>query len=104
MEKEFWTMAEALEFFKVEEGFLFELEGEEIICPRCFQGSEAKHLSIDEMEKVRIAKVLCEEMGVNISGVQVILHMRQQMLAMRNQFDAILEDLRDRFLELHARS
>jgi hypothetical protein len=30
--------------------------------------------------------------------------MRQQMLEMRRQFDAILEDLRDRFLELHSGS
>ncbi|MFO8091096.1 MAG: chaperone modulator CbpM [Desulfatiglandaceae bacterium] len=104
MEREFWTMTEALEFFEVEESFLFELEGEEIICPRCFQGSDMKHLSIEEMEKVRIAKVLCEEMGVNLSGVQVILHMRQQMMEMRRQFDVILEDLRDRFLELHSGS
>jgi MerR family transcriptional regulator/heat shock protein HspR len=104
MDKEFWTTTEALEFFEVEENFLFELEDEEIICPRCFQGSDTKHLSIEEMEKVRMAKILCEEMGVNLSGVQVVLHMRQQMVEMRRQFDAILEDLRDRFLELHSGS
>ena len=104
MEKQFWTLTEALEFFEVEERFLFELEDEEIICPTCFQGSDARHLSLEEMEKVRLAKVLCEEMGVNLSGVQVILHMRRQMLEMRRQFDAILEDLRDRVLEFHSGS
>ncbi len=99
MEKEFWTMTEALDLFKVEESFLFELEAEEIICPRCFEDSDVKHLSIEEMENVRIAKILYEEMGVNLSGVEVVLHMRRQMLEMRRQFDAILEDLRDRILE-----
>lgn len=101
MEKEYWTVAEALEVFHVEERFLFELEDEEIICPRC-EDSDRKLLSFEEMEKVHIAKILSEEMGVNLSGVQVILHMRGQMLDMRRQFDAILEDLRDRLLELRS--
>jgi MerR family transcriptional regulator, heat shock protein HspR len=99
MEKEFWTFSEALEVFQIEERLLLELEDEEVICPRCLQDSDMKHLSLEEMEKVRISKILTEEMGVNVSGVQIILHMRQQMLEMRRQFDAILEDLRDRLSE-----
>ena len=99
MEKEFWTVTEAVEVFQLDEHFIIELEDEEIICPRCFQDKGAKHLSYEEMEKIRIAKVLSEEMEVNLSGVQVILHMRQQMLEMRRQFDEILEDLRNRILE-----
>lgn len=100
MEKEFWTVSEALEVFQVEERFIFELEDEEIICSVCFNDTGRKHLSLEEMEKVRIAKILCDEMGVNLSGVQVILNMRRQMLDMRRQFDEILEDLRNRIMEM----
>ena len=32
-------------------------------------------------------------MDVNLPGVEVILRMRQNMLAMRKQFDDILEDI-----------
>jgi MerR family transcriptional regulator/heat shock protein HspR len=32
-------------------------------------------------------------MGVNLAGVEVVLRMRQNMVEMRRQFDAILEDL-----------
>ena len=44
------------------------------------------------MERLRIAKILVEDMGVNIAGVEVILRMRQNMFEMRRQFDKILED------------
>ena len=46
-----------------------------------------------ELERLRVAKILFHEMGVNMPGVDVILRMRQNMLEMRRQFDDILEDL-----------
>jgi MerR family transcriptional regulator/heat shock protein HspR len=45
------------------------------------------------MEKIRLAKILIEDMGVNLPGVEVIIKMRQNMFEMRKQFDSILEDL-----------
>ena len=52
-----------------------------------------KFFSIQDVEKLRLVKVLMEEMDVNLAGVEVILRMRENMIAMREQFDAILEDL-----------
>jgi MerR family transcriptional regulator, heat shock protein HspR len=52
-----------------------------------------KSFSVAEMEKIRLAKILMDEMDVNLAGVEVILQMRKSMIAMRKQFDAILEDL-----------
>ena len=49
------------------------------------------------MEKLRIAKLLMEEMEVNLPGVEIILRMRHDMIAMRAQFDAILDDLAEAF-------
>ncbi|MBC8418095.1 MAG: MerR family transcriptional regulator [Proteobacteria bacterium] len=93
MAKELWTVTEVLESFQVEEGFLRNLEEEEIVCPVCREGSSTGLFHANELEKLRVAKILMEDMGVNLSGVEVILQMRQNMIEMRRQFDAILEDL-----------
>ena len=93
MAKELWTVTEVLEFFQIEEPFLRHLEEEEIVCPTCNEGLSTRLFHINELEKLRIAKILMEDMEVNLSGVEVILQMRQSMIEMRRQFDAILEDL-----------
>ena len=93
MAKELWTVTEVLEFFQVEESFLRHLEKEDIVCPTCHEGLSARLFHIKELEKLRVAKILVEDMDVNLSGVEVILQMRKNMIEMRRQFDAILEDL-----------
>ena len=93
MAKEFWTITEVTEIFQVDKRFVKDLEEEDIICPICKDDSNKKLLSANELEKLRLAKILVEDMGVNIEGVDVILQMRQKMLEMRKQFDDILEDL-----------
>ena len=93
MAKELWTVTEVLKFFQVEESFLKNLEEEEIVCPACNKGLSTRLFDSTELEKLRVAKILMEEMDVNLSGVEVIVQMRQRMIEMRKQFDAILEDL-----------
>ena len=93
MAKELWTVTEVMEFFQVEESFLKNLEEEEIVCPACNEGLSTRLFDTHELEKLRVAKILMEEMEVNLSGVEVIIQMRQKMIEMRRQFDAILEDL-----------
>ena len=93
MAKELWTVTEVMEFFQVEESFLKNLEEEEIVCPVCNKGISTRLFDAHELEKLRVAKILMEEMEVNLSGVEVIIQMRQKMIEMRRQFDAILEDL-----------
>ncbi len=99
IKKEFLTVREIMEVFEVEESFLADLENEEIVCPTCPKESSSKLFSPGEVEKLRIAKILVEDMDVNLSGVEVILRMRQNMIDMRRQFDAILEELRRHFEE-----
>lgn len=93
MTKEYWSVTEAVEFFQVSEAFLNDLEKEDILCPSCLDSASGKVFSVREMEKVRLAKILMDEMDVNLAGVEVVLQMRKSMIAMRKQFDAILEDL-----------
>lgn len=100
MTKELWTVTDVLEFFQVEEKLLKELEEEEIICPACDEGLPTRLFHIHELEKLRIAKILMEDLDVNLSGVEVILQMRQNMIEMRKQFDAILEDLSRQLIDI----
>ena len=93
MEKRYFTTTEIIEIFQVNEDLIVTLEQEEIICPEC-RGDEAmKRYSQNEIEKLRIAKMLIEDMDVNLPGVEIILRMRESMINMRRQFDDILEDL-----------
>jgi MerR family transcriptional regulator/heat shock protein HspR len=91
--REFWTVTEVVEFFQIDETFLSELEEEDIVCPICKERPATKLFPPSELEKLRLVKVLYEDMGVNLPGIEVILRMRQSMFDMRHQFDAILEDL-----------
>ena len=93
MDKEFWTVEEVVEIFEVDERFLQELEEEDILCPACRDEPSSRVFSTSELEKIRLAKLLVEEMDVNVAGVEIILRMRQMMFEMRKQFDDILEDL-----------
>jgi MerR family transcriptional regulator/heat shock protein HspR len=97
MDKEFWTLTEVVETFEVDEGFLSELEEEELLCPVCREGSPAKVFRTQELEKLKLVKALVEDMGVNLAGVEVVLRMRQMMFDMRKQFDEILDDLAQEF-------
>ena len=65
---------------------------EDIVCPTCREGASSQLFSAGELEKLRLAKILVEEMDVNLPGVEVILRIRQNMIDMRRQFDDILEE------------
>jgi MerR family transcriptional regulator/heat shock protein HspR len=93
MDKNQWTITEIIEYLQVDKDFLNNLEQEAIISPICKENTEEKVFSSGDMERLRLAKLLFEEMDVNIPGIEVILQMRQNMLHMRRQFDEILEDL-----------
>jgi MerR family transcriptional regulator, heat shock protein HspR len=93
MAKEYWTTTEVIELFEVETRFLEDLVEEEILRPEGRKDPAEKRFSEVDLERLRLAKLLVEEMGVNLAGVEIILRMRRDMFAMRAQFDAILEDV-----------
>ena len=108
MSKEYWTSAEVVEIFEVDERFLAELEEEEVLCPLSREDQPAK---LEVLGKIRallepvgatvvaLVKLLIDEMGVNLAGAEIILRMRQSIYEMRRQFDDILEDLAGRLRE-----
>jgi len=93
MRKEFWNYLEITKIFNVDESFIIELEKEEIISPVYKKKKTEKIISLKDMEKLRMAKILMHEMDVNIHGVEVILNLHQNMIKMRKQFDDIFEDM-----------
>lgn len=50
-------------------------------------------VSAHEAEKLRVITVLMRDMDVNLAGVEVILHMREDLCSVRSQFDEILQAL-----------
>ncbi len=96
MTKEFWTISEVIEIFEVERGFLSDLEEEDIVCPCVAEDATERGYRSDEMDTLRLVKILVDDFEVNLSGVDIILRMRRQMIDMRRQFDAILEDLAEK--------
>ena len=52
-------------------------------------------ISAAGVERVRFITFLTEELEVNLPGAEVILHMREDMIAMQRQFEEILESLVD---------
>lgn len=52
-------------------------------------------ISADALDRVRFITLLTEELEVNLPGAEVILHMRDDMIAMQRQFEEILASLVD---------
>lgn len=70
---------------KVDEAFLIELERESII--RC---DEEGCYEEESIERVRLCRTLHDELGVNLAGVDVILHLLETIRAERVQFREVL--------------
>jgi DNA-binding transcriptional MerR regulator len=50
-------------------------------------------ISSTDLERARVTALLTEELEVNLAGAEVILRMRDDMIAMERQFDEILSEL-----------
>ena len=95
-------LAEAMELLGVGPEMFQMLEAEDLIHLKRTLDQDVL-ISAEDVDRVRVVRVLIEELDVNLAGVEVILHMREDMLAMRYQFDEILatlvKELRERLKE-----
>jgi MerR family transcriptional regulator, heat shock protein HspR len=91
MTRKYLRVTEVTKICNVDETFVARLEQEKLISPIVRRGG--KVYSIDQVDRVRIARLLIEEMGVNLEGAEVALNMREQMIAMQRQFNEILHML-----------
>jgi MerR family transcriptional regulator, heat shock protein HspR len=52
-------------------------------------------ISAEGLDRVRFITLLTQELEVNLPGAEVILHMRDDMIAMQRQFEEILAGVVD---------
>ena len=88
MTRKYLRITEVIEIYNVPEEFIDTLEREHIIEP--IMRRKLKVYPPDQVERVRVAHLLIQEMGVNLEGAEVALNMREQMIAMQRQFNELL--------------
>jgi DNA-binding transcriptional MerR regulator len=94
MRRKYLRITEVIKVCHVDEDFIARLESEKLIEP--IARRRGKVYSIDQVDRVRVARLLIQDMGVNLEGAEVALHMREQMIAMQRQFHQVLRLLQRR--------
>jgi MerR family transcriptional regulator, heat shock protein HspR len=95
MGRRYIEITEVIKVCKVEKDFIQQLERESVIRPVVQR--RRKLYPPDQVDRIRIANLLIQEMGVNFEGAEVVLNMREQMIAMQRQFDEVLRLIGDGF-------
>lgn len=92
MPRRYLRITEVTKICGVGARFVTRLEREKVISP--IRRRSRKLYPLDQVDRIRVARLLIEEMGVNLEGAEVALHMREQMIAMQRQFNEVLRLLR----------
>jgi len=93
MTQQYYLRKEVLEIFELDERFLDLLEAEDLIQAASVEFTSERVFPADQVERIRIVSNLVHDLEVNLPGCEVILEMRENMIRMQRQFDAILETL-----------
>jgi MerR family transcriptional regulator, heat shock protein HspR len=88
MRRKYFQITEVIKTCKVDRNFIQQLERESVIRPVVQR--RRKLYPRDQVDRIRIANLLIQEMGVNFEGAEVVLNMREQMIAMQRQFNEVL--------------
>jgi len=92
MPRKYFHITEVTRICGVDRAFIDRLERERIVQP--VTRRKLKVYASEQVDRVRVAHLLIEEMGVNLEGAEVALNMREQMIAMQRQFNEVLDLLR----------
>jgi MerR family transcriptional regulator, heat shock protein HspR len=102
MAEQHYTIKIAAELCGMHEQSLRMYERRGLIAPQRSAGN-IRLFSDADVEHIRFIKRLVDDLGVNLAGVEVILHMRQQLMeaqgelqALRREVEAVGEDRRAR--------
>jgi DNA-binding transcriptional MerR regulator len=93
MSRKYLHLTEVTRICNVNRRFVMRLEREKVISP--IRRRREKLYPLDQVDRVRVAHLLIDEMGVNLEGAEVALHMREQMIAMQRQFGDVLRLLNE---------
>ncbi len=95
MVKKYFRMTEVIEVCDVSEEFVRYLEREHVI--QSIKRRRLKLYPVEQVDRIRVAQVLVNELGVNLAGVEVALHMRDQLINLRREQVVFLRRLGRRF-------
>jgi MerR family transcriptional regulator/heat shock protein HspR len=91
MGKRSYTIKVAAELCGMHEQSLRTYERRGLIAPERSPGN-IRRFCDEDIEQIRFVKRLVDELGVNLAGVEVIMHMRQQLLEMQQELLALRGD------------
>jgi MerR family transcriptional regulator/heat shock protein HspR len=91
-------LEEAVRLAGVRHELLEALLDVELIRPRHTLEQESV-ISQEEANELRVARTLLEELGVNVAGVEIILHMRRRQIDLQRQMDELVHALKDELRE-----
>ena len=82
------SRSEVRRLLEIDEGFLLELEREEIVV------HESSGYRAAMVERIRVCQSLHDELGVNLAGLEVAMRLLDTIHAERRQFEDVLKWLR----------
>ena len=88
MARKYFRISEVITVCSVTKEFVLSLEQEHVITSVI--RNKEKLYPLDQVDRIRVAHNLMGELGVNLEGVEVALHMREQILAMRRQLARVM--------------
>ena len=91
MAKRYFRITEVVDVCSVSEQFVLSLERENLIAPVTLKNE--KVYPLDQVDRIRVAQILVGELGVNLEGVEVALHMRAEIINMRRQLGKLMTQL-----------
>lgn len=89
----YYRRTEVIELLSLKEDFLDRLLQETSICEEVGGG-----FSAEDVERIRIARHLEEDLGLNLAGIEVAVRLRERMLAERRELLSVIEALRRRLM------
>ncbi|HWQ11751.1 MAG TPA: helix-turn-helix transcriptional regulator [Roseiflexaceae bacterium] len=90
--EQFYSIKVAAEMCGMHEQSLRLYERRGLIAPGRTPGN-VRRFSDADIEQIRFIKRLVDDLGVNLAGVEVILHMRQQLLEVQRELEELRAEL-----------
>ncbi len=91
MARKYFRVSEVVTVCSVTKEFILSLEQERVITS--VTRKKEKVYPLDQVDRIRVAHNLMGELGVNLEGVEVALHMREQILTMRRELARMMSRL-----------
>jgi MerR family transcriptional regulator, heat shock protein HspR len=88
MDERYFTIKIAAELCGMHEQSLRMYERRGLITPQRSAGN-IRRFSDADVERIRFIKRLVDDLGVNLAGVEVIMHMRQQLLEIQRELELL---------------